>query len=133
MFLLDEQLPQAYFISFILILFGFIPVSYISSFAVFSTIFINSSFVYRSDFSFSISCVFNFLYIQLTFFIKSFSISSLLIYLGAVTITAPFPYFYINIFYIFSSYTILYFFTFILYFFHIIFPIYKVVKNPRPY
>ena len=89
-FFLLEQLPHAYFICFIVILFGLTPVSCISSFAFFSIISLNSSLVYSSFFScflFSFSIVFC---IHSDFCSIIFSISLLLILFGAFTITFPF-------------------------------------------
>ena len=51
MFLLLEQLPHAYFMSFILILFGISPVIFISSCAFVSIICLNCSCVYNGFFS----------------------------------------------------------------------------------
>ena len=90
MFFLLEQLPQAYFISFIVILFGISPVSFISSFAFDVTICLNSSLVYSACFDcfcFSFSRLFC---IHSAFCSISFSISFLLTLLGAFIIICPF-------------------------------------------
>jgi len=85
-----EQLPHAYFICFIVILFGFNPVFCMSSFAFFSIISLNFSFVYSASFSrflFSFSIVFC---IHSVFCSTIFSISFLLTLFGAFTVIFPF-------------------------------------------
>ena len=89
-FFLLEQLPHAYFICFMVILFGFNPVFCMSSFAFFSIISLNFSFVYSASFScflFSFSIVFC---IHSVFCSTIFSISFLLTLFGAFTVIFPF-------------------------------------------